>query len=75
MGILGSIFDAILGTLDNNADIYDSGYRSGSYRASNMSDDELKDSLKRKANNGVSDWRSAGEFKAMAKEYKNRKGE
>ena len=75
MGILGSIFDAILGTLDNNTDRYDSGYSSGSYRASNMSDDELKASLKRKADNGVSDWRSAGEFKAMTNEYKKRKGE
>ena len=74
MGILGSIFNAVMDNLDKNADRYDSGYSSGSYRASNMSDDELRDSLKRKANNGVSDWKSAGEFKAMANEYKRRKG-
>lgn len=75
MGILGSIFNAVLNTLDNNADRYDSGYDSGSCRASNMSDDELENTLRRKANNGFSDWRSAGEFKAMANEYKKRKGE
>lgn len=73
MGILGSIFRAILTTAENNTDRYYSGYDQGSQKASRMSDDELRDSLRQKANNGVSDWRSAGQFKAMKDEYENRK--
>ncbi len=73
MGILGSIFRAVLDTAESNSDRYYSGYDKGSQKASGMSDDELRDSLRRKVNNGVSDWRSAGELKAMKDEYENRK--
>lgn len=73
MGILRSILGAVANNIEDNADRYSSGYDRGSGRASNMSDRELRDSIKRKVDNGVSDWRTAGEVRAMVDEYKNRK--
>ena len=68
MGILGSLLDAIFGAasvverdMNRKADDFGSGYDRGSARASRMSDDELRASLKRAKENGVSDWKSAGQ--------------
>ena len=73
MGFLGWLFNAIENNFEEKADRYSSGYGSGSNRASNMSNSELRDSIRRKVDGGVSDWKTAGEVRAMADEYKNRK--
>ena len=75
MGILGFIVNALLNDFNSSVDKFDSGYGSGYHKATSMSDAELKKSLQNKAKNGVSDWKSAGECRAMADEYKRRKGE
>ena len=80
MGIIGSILNALFSAagvvekeMGKRGDDFASGYDYGSQRASRMSDKELRDSLKRASENGVSDWKSAGKVRAMADEYKNRK--
>ncbi len=80
MGFLSKAFDVVSHVNDmmqndfeNKADKFTSGYASASYRASGMTDDELRSAMRRKADSGLSDFRTAGEFKAMSDEYKKRK--
>lgn len=79
MGILGSLFNILLGAADTvergmerNADRFGDGYDRGTQRASQMSDAELRSRLKNAKENGVSDWGEAGKVRAMADEYKRR---
>ena len=80
MGIIGSLLNALFNAattvsdeMDHRSDNFSTGYDHGAKRASQMSDAELRASLKRAKENGVSDWKSAGSVRAMADEYKNRK--
>ena len=80
MGLLDILFGALSKTastvesgMAQNANKFSSGYDYGSKRASNMTDDELRSSLRRAKEDGISDWNSAGKVRAMADEYKNRK--
>ena len=80
MGFLSSLFKVLSNTanlaekdITRKTNSYSSGYRSGSEKASQMSDEELYSSLKKAKENGISDWKRAGDVRAMANEYKNRK--
>ena len=59
--------------MEKKSNNFATGYDHGSERASRMNDDELRSALKRAKENGVSDWKSAGNVRAMADEYKRRK--
>ncbi len=79
MGFLGSLINALLGAanrvssdVERKSDAYSSGYDRGANKASNMSDDELRSKLKKAKENGISGWKSAGQVRAMADEYKSR---
>lgn len=75
MGFWDKVYDVasrVSDVAERNSNEYSSGYEYGSNRASNMSNEELRSSLKRAKENGVSDWKSAGKTRAMADEYKRR---
>ena len=69
---LNSTANAVARDVERKSSDFNSGYNSGSSRASNMSDDELRSSLKRAHDNGISGWDNAGKVRAMADEYKRR---
>lgn len=80
MGFLSSLFnvassaaDAVERKMERDSSSFSRGYDRGAQRASSMSDDELRSSLKSAKENGISGWNRAGEVRAMADEYKNRK--
>ena len=72
MSFFSSLIRAVAGYAEHQSNEYCSGYERGSQSASNMSDDELRASLKRVKDNGVSGMRGAGKTKAMVDEYKKR---
>ena len=77
LDVLSDMFSKTASTVERgverNVDNYASGYEYGSKKASHMSNEELRSSLKRAKESGVSDWSSAGKVRAMADEYNNRK--
>ena len=71
--VLLNVANAVNDEGQRRAGRYRDGYESGAARASQMSDAELRASLKRAKENGFSDLKDAGRVRAMADEYKNRK--
>ena len=79
MGLLGALgriasfaASAVADSISEKMSNYSDGYDRGSQRAADLSTEELRASLQRAKDNGVSDWKSAGKVRAMADEYKNR---
>ena len=75
MGFFDSLFN-FLSKAENYAEqksnSYSSGYGNGQRKVSNMSDTELRTSLKNSQNKDLSDFKRAGEVRAMVDEYKKR---
>ncbi|MBP3634443.1 MAG: hypothetical protein J6J43_07710 [Oscillospiraceae bacterium] len=70
--IASSVANSAANSMADKADRYSSGYARGSERAGDMSTAELRESLRRAKDSNLSDWKKAGEVRAMADEYKNR---
>ena len=71
--VASSAANTVAKDMERKSNNFATGYDHGAQRASRMSDAELRSSLKRAKENGVSDWNSAGKVRAMADEYKRRK--
>lgn len=71
--VASSAANTVAKDVERKSDDFETGYDHGAQRASRMTDEELRSSLKSAKENGVSDWKAAGRVRAMADEYKNRK--